>query len=394
MSPGESTLAEHREERGALLRPRSPLQRVLIVLAVVAFASAMFMVIQPHSRPVSRVFFVLPVIAAGLLFGWRGGLIAALSTAPLAIGLSAVLGENALKEITPSSLGGGLLGTVLVGTAVGAVTDLSRRLRDEIEQRQRAQRDLLEAQRRQWEATREAQFLRATRLASLGSLAAGVAHEINNPLGYLTSNLHSMRTALSGPHPPPPEELKDVQDAIDESIEGAERIDAIVKAIRVFSPRPSEELEQTLDVRAVLTSALEAAESRLRDRATTSIQVDGAPKVAGNQDRLSQVFLNLLVNAAEAIPAGKPREHRVTVTGRADHERVTVEISDTGPGIKPDVLPQIFEPFFSTKPPGAGTGLGLFVCKGIVTAMGGSLGVRTELGRGTTFSVELPAAPG
>ncbi|HZN95394.1 MAG TPA: HAMP domain-containing sensor histidine kinase, partial [Myxococcales bacterium] len=170
------------------------------------------------------------------------------------------------------------------------------------------------------------------------------------------------------------------------------RIEAIVKAIRVFSPRPAEENEETLDVRAVAAEALEMVGSRLRGRAAAECHFEGAPRVVGNSERLYQALMTLLVNAVEAIPEGRPEANRVTVTGRTRGDRVVIEISDTGSGIQPGVLPQIFEPFFSTKPSPSGTGLGLFVCKGIVSAMGGTLSVRTEPGHGSTFSIDLPSA--
>ncbi len=370
----------------ALLRLRPRSHRLLILAALVVLDLALYSVLQRRVEWNARPVYVLHVIAAGLLFGWRGGLLVGLGTVALGAGLNRVIGGRAWEQMVVSGLVVGGLALATIGSAVGAVTDLSRRLRDEIEQRKRMARELLEA-------SLEAQFLRASRLASLGTLAAGVAHEINNPLAYLTSNLHSVRHALSGPGLPPPEELKDLHDALDESIEGAGRIEAIVKAIRVFSPRPPEELAELLDVRAVAASALEAVEDHLRDRATATCRIEGEPRVLGNGERLGQVLVNLLVNAAEAIPAGRPQANQVTVAGRVERDRVVVEISDTGAGIAPDVLPRIFEPFFSTKPHGTGTGLGLFVCKGIVTAMGGNLTARSEPEKGSTFTIDLPGHP-
>jgi len=266
------------------------------------------------------------------------------------------------------------------------MTDLTDRLR-------RTQGELLEAQRRHLQASMEAQFLRATRLATLGSLARGVAHEINNPLAYLTSNLHSIRRSLSGPQPSI-EEMKDVHDALAESLDGAARIAAIVRAIRVFSSRSDEEPAARVHVREIAAIAVEAVASRLRSRATVSCEIDDEPIILGNPERLGQVLMHLLVNAAESIADGHPESNRVTLTGGARDGRVQIEVADTGSGIPPDVLPRIFDPFFSTKPPNTATGLGLFVSRGIVSAMDGNLTVQTEVGRGSTFSIDLPAAPG
>ena len=370
------------------------LHRVLLVIALAALDAVLYVVLYQRFTVNARPALVPHIIVGGLLLGWRGGLISGLGTTPLAAGLSWLMGPEAWATVGLSGLIAGSLGTALVGTTVGAGADLSRRLRGEIEQRKQMQKELLESQRRHLEAKMEAQFLRASRLASLGTLAAGVAHEINNPLAYLTSNLRSIRATLHAPEPPPPEEMKDVHDALDESIEGAERIAAIVKAIRVFSPRPGEESEETLDVRAVTAEALGMVEGRLRDHATAECWFEGEPKVVGNSERLYQALMNLLVNAVEAIPKGRPEENRVTVTGRTEGDRVVIEISDTGSGIQPGVLPQIFEHFFSTKPPQSGTGLGLFVCRGIISAMGGTLSVRTDPGKGSTFSIDLPSAEG
>ena len=365
----------------ALLRPIRLSHRFLLQAAVTLLGFATFWVLlgdATNARPV----LVFHVIAAGLLFGWRGGLVGGIVTVPIASGMVVATGHGG--AITPTLVVTGGLAIVAVGTAVGGMTDLTYRLR-------RTQGELLEAQKRHLQASMEAQFLRATRLATVGSLARGLAHEINNPLAYLTSNLHSLRRALSGPSLST-DEMRDVHDALSESIEGAERIATIVKAIRVFS-RSDGEPEARLDVREIAAIAVEAVASRLRGRATVSLELEGEPAVLGNAERLGQVLMNLLVNAAEAIPDGHPESHRVTITGRSSHGRVLVDVADTGSGIPPDILPQIFDPFFTTKPPGTSSGLGLFVSRGIVSSMDGALTVRTEVGKGSTFSIDLPAAP-
>ncbi|HEY8211507.1 MAG TPA: HAMP domain-containing sensor histidine kinase [Myxococcaceae bacterium] len=363
----------------------------LLVLGVVTVVDlVLFWKLQPRGLASVRPILVFQVILAGLLFGWRGGLLAGIVTVPLATWIVWMAGN--WNAVTGVGLATGALSLAMVGSAVGGVTDLSRRLRQEIVHRKRMQDELLASQRRHLEASMEAQFLRASRMASLGTLTEGVAHELRNPLAYLTSNLETVRTALSGPRPPRPEEMKGVHDALKESIEGAERIETIVKAIRVFSPRPSEEAEELVDVRTVVATALEGVRGLLRTRAVLSSRFEGEPTVRGNTGRLGQVLIHLLVNAAEAIPEGRPERNVVTVTSRTYLERVLIEVSDTGAGIRPDILQQIFEPFFTTKPSHTGTGLGLFVSKGIVTGLGGSLTVRTEPGKGSTFTIDLPSA--
>ncbi|HYV44321.1 MAG TPA: ATP-binding protein [Myxococcaceae bacterium] len=369
----------------ALLRPSRLSHRALVQVAASAASFAIFWVLQRNGVTLpARPVLILHVIMAGLLFGWRGGLIAGLVTVPVAVWIIVTAGNQ--QTITLPLAVSNTLAVVTVGVSVGGMTDLTDRLR-------RTQGELLEAQRRHLQASMEAQFLRATRLATLGSLARGVAHEINNPLAYLTSNLHSIRRTLSGPSLSV-DELKDVHDALAESLEGAARIASIVRAIRVFSSRSDDEPAARVHVREIAALAVEAVASRLRSRATVSNEIEGEPVILGNPERLGQVLMHLLVNAAESIADGHPESNRVTLTGRTRDGRVQIEVADTGSGIPPDVLPQIFDPFFSTKSLHAATGLGLFVSKGIVTSMDGTLTVHTEVGKGSTFSIDLPAAPG
>jgi signal transduction histidine kinase len=288
----------------ALLRPVRLTYRLLLQVAVTALGFAVFWLLQTRDLSGARPVLVFPVIAAGLLFGWRGGLLGGIVTVPLAIGI--VILEGQAKAITPALVAFGGAAIIAVGTAVGWMTDLTYRLR-------RTQSELLESQKRHLQATMEAQFLRATRLATLGSLARGVAHEINNPLAYLTSNLHSIRRALSGPSLSI-DEMRDVHDALSESIEGAERIAAIVRSIRVFSSRSDADQVERLHVRAVAATAMEAVSSRLRSRAAVTCDIEGEPVVLGNAERLGQVLMHLLVNAAESIAGGHPESNRVTVT--------------------------------------------------------------------------------
>jgi CheY-like chemotaxis protein len=148
-----------------------------------------------------------------------------------------------------------------------------------------------------------------------------------------------------------------------------------------------------VDVVPVLRSALGVAANALRHRAQVEVALAPVPPVLASEHRLGQVFLNLLVNAAQAIPDGHPAGNRVRVVAdAADDGRVRVEISDTGSGIPPEILPRIFDPFFTTKPVGVGTGLGLAICHGIVTALGGGIEVESEVGEGATFRVTLPIA--
>jgi PAS domain S-box-containing protein len=232
----------------------------------------------------------------------------------------------------------------------------------------------------------EAQLLFADRMSALGTLAAGVAHEINNPLAFVLSNLSYAIEELERTSAGPTE----VTRALEEAREGAVRVREIVRDLKTFS-RPEERPDEEVDLRAVLRSAMNLAHNEIRHRAQLEVDLQPIPPVLASAHRLGQVFLNLLINAAQAIAEGQADQNRIRVTCRAFGPRqVAVEISDTGCGIPAEHLSRIFEPFFTTKPVGVGTGLGLSVCHGIVTGLGGDIAVESRPGA-TTFRVTLPA---
>ncbi|HEX7488971.1 MAG TPA: ATP-binding protein, partial [Anaeromyxobacteraceae bacterium] len=237
----------------------------------------------------------------------------------------------------------------------------------------------------------QAQLVFSDRLASIGTLAAGVAHEINNPLSYLLANFEFLEERLH-------ERRAGAQDgevlaAVREARDGARRIAEIVRGLRTFSRRDGDDAAPAaLDVRGPVRAAARIAENQLRSRARLLLDLRDVPPVRGSEHELAQVALNLLVNAAQATPEGRPDEHAIRVTTRlAGDGRVALEVSDTGSGISPENLPRIFDPFFTTKAVGEGSGLGLAVCHGIVEALGGTIEVESTLGRGTCFRVLLPA---
>jgi len=234
----------------------------------------------------------------------------------------------------------------------------------------------------------------ADRLLSVGTLAAGVAHEINNPLAYVSSNLELLVRELPLLLQGKPSQLSrpEVEELLAEAREGAARVGAIVRDLRALS-RTDEGEAGTLDVAAVLASCVKIAHNEVRHRARVVIDVaTGLPPVRGSQSRLGQVFLNLLVNAAQAIPAGHVDDNEIRVRARAGGEQVIVEVEDTGQGIPEAVIARIFDPFFTTKPVGLGTGLGLAISHEIVRALGGTITVTSRVGVGTMFRVVLPIA--
>jgi PAS domain S-box-containing protein len=233
----------------------------------------------------------------------------------------------------------------------------------------------------------EAQLLLADRLASVGTLAAGVAHEINNPLAFVLANLDVSLEALRERGGP-----EEVLRALEDAREGGTRVSEIVRDLRTFA-RDRGGARARVDVRRTVQSSVNLALPEIRRRARLELDLAEVPPVLGAEHRLGQVFLNLLVNAAQAIPEGGVDRNRIRVATRAASDRVLVEVTDTGAGIPPEVLPRIFDPFFTTKPVGVGTGLGLAIVHTIVTDLGGEIRVRSAPGQGTTFEVELPAAP-
>jgi PAS domain S-box-containing protein len=228
----------------------------------------------------------------------------------------------------------------------------------------------------------QAQLIQADRLAALGTLAAGVGHEINNPLSYVLGNL-DVALAMADAN-------EELQEPLREARDGARRVAEIVKSLKMFTRGDDQEV-RPIDIHQVIDAAIRMTDKELRHRARLVRELAPVAKVRGNESQLAQVFLNLLINAGQAIEAGNPEINEVRVTTAAVRGRIVVTIEDTGCGIAPDDLPRVFDPFYTTKPIGTGTGLGLSICHGILSKMGGEITVMSELGRGSTFTISLPA---
>jgi signal transduction histidine kinase len=240
----------------------------------------------------------------------------------------------------------------------------------------------------------QAQLILADRLATMGRTAAGVAHEINNPLAYVLSNLTYLQEELRRPREALPEqERQDLLEAATEAWTGAERVRFITQDLKMLS-RAEETTAGPVQLSAVVRSSVRMAAHELKNRARVVEDCDGVPPVQGNAARLGQVFLNLIINAAHAITPGRAEANEIRVTARlSEPDRVKVDVSDTGCGITPENLERIFDLFFTTKPVGEGTGIGLAMCRNIVTSLGGSITVESQIGRGTTFHITLPVSP-
>jgi PAS domain S-box-containing protein len=237
----------------------------------------------------------------------------------------------------------------------------------------------------------QAQLLLTDRMVSVGTLAAGVAHEINNPLAFLLANLSYAADKLAELAPGAPS-MAELRTAIVEAREGAERVRDIVRDLKTFS-RGDDGARGQIDVERVMESSIKLAWNAIRHRARLVREYGRVPRVEAEEARLGQVFLNLILNAVQAIPEGDVQKNEIRVTTRVDQGgRVVAEVRDSGEGIAESIRPRLFEPFFTTKPVGVGTGLGLYICHDIVAGMGGEIEVESVCGEGSLFRVMLPAA--
>jgi two-component system, cell cycle sensor histidine kinase and response regulator CckA len=263
----------------------------------------------------------------------------------------------------------------------------------------------------------QARAAQADRLASIGMVAASVAHEINNPLAYVLYNLDSLTedlpklaglvqrcsvelerqvgaerlSALAGAERGLLEKaaLDDMVSRSAEALSGIRRIREVSRALGTFE-RIGRTDHSRVDVNRAVEQAARMAQNQIKFRARLVKQLSSVPNVLASEGKLTQVFLNLLVNAAQAIDEGNAANHQIVVRSSAVEDGVLVEVTDTGSGIAPENLERIFEPFFTTKPIGEGSGLGLSICRNIIAEFGGTMDVQSAPGHGTTFSIQLP----
>lgn len=238
----------------------------------------------------------------------------------------------------------------------------------------------------------EAQIVHMEKMASLGTLAAGIAHEINNPLGFLISNLQNLKDYSLKLEQIVPAQAKENQYLVEdfkamtqEALDGAVRIKKIVSDLRTFSRR-SESQNIAVDVNRIVESVLAIVWNEIKYKVTLVKDYQAKTNILGDPTELSQVFLNIVINANQAMT--DTDKGTISINTYEDGAKVYIKMADTGSGIPPEVLPKIFDPFFSTK--AKGTGLGLSVTYNIVKHHGGDIKVESKVGAGTTFIVELP----
>lgn len=258
--------------------------------------------------------------------------------------------------------------------------------------------------RRQWERKlkektdlikeAEAQLIQMEKMASLGTLAAGIAHEINNPLSFLISNLETLKSyfqdleaiSLSQKLKNQNVKAEDFVSMVQESLDGALRIKKIVTDLRTFSRR-SETKKAAVEINQILESVLSIVWNEIKYKVTVFKSYQAKSIVFGDPTQLSQVFLNIIINASQAIA----NKGTIKITTFEDERNIYIKITDTGSGISSDVLSKIFDPFFSTK---KSVGLGLSVSYNIIKQHGGDIKVESRVGYGTVFTVQLPKKGG
>lgn len=249
-------------------------------------------------------------------------------------------------------------------------------------------------------AHQEAKMMEADRMIAVGTLAAGVGHEINNPLTYVSGGIDFARRTLreladddalaDAEHVR--RELAEVIEALEDASEGTGRVRDIARDLRTFARHEESQKVEPVDVVPIIELALDMAHHEIRHRATLVRDYADDAVAMGDESRLAQVFLNLVVNAAQAIELGPADENEIEVVTRREDDQIVIEIHDTGKGIRPEDRHIVFEPFRTTKPEGEGTGLGMAISRNIVQSLGGTIEFDSELGVRTVFTVRLPAA--
>ncbi len=230
----------------------------------------------------------------------------------------------------------------------------------------------------------------ADRLAALGTLTAGVAHEIGNPLTYVIANLEQTARDLSGAVADP---RSTIAELVGEALHGARRIGEIVRDIQTLARVTQDPETALVDLRGCVERTVRILDHEIRHRATLLLQLDPTPAVRANAGRLEQVVMNLLMNALHALSEASGTNHLLTIATRTlPNGACRFEVADTGPGVPARLADRVFEPFFTTRPAGVGTGLGLSICRSIIHEAGGEIGVRPAPSGGALFWFDLPPA--
>ena len=323
------------------------------------------------------VFTLATIVVVGLVIGYYLYRAVSMPVRRLVEGTELIASGNLDYQIPTTS-------TTELGSLACSFNQMGRQLKETYKKLQgkieATDKDLKKAYEELQE--KQEQLVQAAKLSSLGELAAGVAHEINNPLATITLYAQMIRDELTN-------EQKDTKEEVDIILKHTTRTAGIVKNLLEFARRTDLETKP-ININPVLEEALSVTshQAELQQANVAKELSDGLPKIAGDANKLQQVFVNIIVNALQVMQDGGKLTVRSGIT--PDNKCVRVSIRDTGPGIPEDVLAKIFEPFFTTKPTGKGTGLGLSVSHGIVRQHDGELEVESEVGKGTEFIITIP----
>ncbi len=288
------------------------------------------------------------------------------------------------ERYAEQSLANRLSAILAIGIALSAIASHERFSRTLL---QRANKNLEQEMERR--SMIQERLIQTERAASIGSLASGMAHEINNPLTYVIGNLELLQDQLrSGAAGDAAALDREPLFLASEALEGSLRVASLVKDLNTFS-RVDDTSVGPVDLAVAIEHSVRLVANEIRHRATLDVDCEPELRILGNEGQVQQVLINLLVNAAHSIETGSVEHNRIRVSARPRYQRILLKVSDTGCGIKPEILDRIFEPFFTTKAIGSGTGMGLSITRNVLDAMGGSITVESSPGVGSTFSVWL-----
>ena len=317
----------------------------------------------------------------------RGGLVGVLTAGPKRSGLFYTAGDAAFLRALAHQASIALQNAASYEELVELNTRLEERVAERTAQVEASNRDLAAALRELQQA--EVQLVQSEKMASLGRLVAGVAHEINNPVSFIATSVSPLRRRLERAAASAPPELRRVlgeaEEIVDIMARGAERTTAIVQDLRSFS-RLGEASRKPVDLQEGLETTLRLLEARWRERITVHRDYGDLPLVECDPGQINQVFMNVLANACDAVGDGG----NIWIATRSDGDTAEIAIRDDGPGMMPEVRAHVFDPFFTTKDVGHGTGLGLAISHQVVTGHGGRIEVESQPGAGATVRIRLP----
>lgn len=343
--------------------------RLVAIAGGVVLSLAVYALLIERAGFVAGAAVLVPAVLGAQFFGMRRGLaVAGLSI--VALNVASVIADR--FDLVHTCAGAGM--TLLLTVIVGRLEDLRQRVA-----RAESERVLAESR---------ARMLASERLAALGAVAAGIAHEVSNPLAAIQGNVEYALQKLGDAD----WSAADVRAALEDAFDAVRQANAVITNVRTLSRGDEQDVLEPVDVDAVVRATVKMVLPQVASSVRLEVEFGEAPPVAASGSRLGQVVLNLIINATQAMPDQRPAEqNRVRVTtGTNDRGAAVIEVEDNGTGVSPEVVGRVFDPFYTTKPVGVGTGLGLALSHSIVTSFGGEISLRAAPDGGTIFSVVLP----